>query len=133
MAQRLDALLLARVALFPTDLTGLYRFAFDHAARRFPPLAPAFLGLIAVGAAGWRESDFRAVLPDLNRWDRCQTAVVERTRSIAADRDRTARSPAAARPEGWSAPQAARARAGEARGPPPVAKIKERDGRGTSQ
>jgi hypothetical protein len=66
MARRLQALLLDRVAAFPADLPGLYRATFDHATLRFPGLAPAFLGLIAVSAAGWRESDFRAVLPGLS-------------------------------------------------------------------
>ena len=80
MGQRLRALLLGRVALFPTDLTGLYRFVFDHAARRFPALAPSFLGLIAVGAAGWRESDLRAVLPGLaeEAWDDLRFAYLRR-------------------------------------------------------
>lgn len=62
MARRLQTLLLDRVAALPTDVPGLYRFTFDHAARRFPDLAEAFLGLLAVGAAGWRESDLRVAL-----------------------------------------------------------------------
>ena len=78
--KRLQALLLDRVAVFPADLQGLYCFTFNHAARRFPGLAPAFLGLIAVGAAGWRESDFRAVLPGVSgeAWDDLRFAYLRR-------------------------------------------------------
>ena len=80
MGQRLRALVLSRVASFPTDLIGLYRLTFDHAARRFPALAPAFLGLITVGAAGWRESDLRAVLPGLagETWEDLRFAYLRR-------------------------------------------------------
>jgi hypothetical protein len=80
LPQRLKAMLRQRATDFPPDLQGLYRITFDHAARWFPKLAPWFLGLIAVGAGGWRESDFRAVLPRLSgvAWDDLHFAYLRR-------------------------------------------------------
>ena len=67
-AQRLRALMLDLIADLPADIPGLYRTTFDRAAALFGAgYSAAFLGLIAVGRGGWRESDFRAAAHDLDR------------------------------------------------------------------
>jgi tetratricopeptide (TPR) repeat protein len=54
------------VAELPSDTIGLYGASFDRAEELFGrDFAVAFLGLIAVGRSGWRESDFRGLLSRL--------------------------------------------------------------------
>ena len=67
-AEQLRALMLDIVAGLPTDTIGLYEATFDRAEELYGHnLARAFLGLIAVSRGGWRESDFRIMLPRLSR------------------------------------------------------------------
>jgi tetratricopeptide (TPR) repeat protein len=63
-AEQLRALMIDIVAALSPDVVGLYRQTFERAERLFAadPVR-AFLGFMAVGRAGWRESDFRALLP----------------------------------------------------------------------
>jgi tetratricopeptide (TPR) repeat protein len=80
-AERLRALMLEIVASLPADIPGLYRASFDRAEELFGAgLARAFLGLIAVSRAGWRESDFRQLLPRASAvsWDGLRFAALRR-------------------------------------------------------
>jgi tetratricopeptide (TPR) repeat protein len=80
-AQRLRALMLDLIADMPADIPGLYRSAFDHATGLFGASYTAvFLGLIAVGRGGWRESDLRALLTALTGepWDELRFASLRR-------------------------------------------------------
>ena len=79
--ERLRALMCGMSADFPADIAELYRQTFDRAAELFGgKLAGAFLGMIAVSRSGWRESDFRAVLPGLSGedWDELRFAQLRR-------------------------------------------------------
>jgi tetratricopeptide (TPR) repeat protein len=78
---RLRALMLDIVAGLPADIPGLYAHTFDRAKELFgAPLVRGFLGLIAVSRGGWRESDFRALLPRASgeNWDELKFAQVRR-------------------------------------------------------
>jgi tetratricopeptide (TPR) repeat protein len=80
-AARLRALMIDMVAAFPSDIAGLYAHTFARAEELFgPALARGFLGLIAVGRAGWRESDFRMLLPRVSgeAWDELEFAQLRR-------------------------------------------------------
>jgi WD40 repeat protein len=67
-AERLRALMLDIVAALPTDIVGLYGATFERAEELYGhDFARAFLGAIAVSRGGWRESDFRVLLPRLGR------------------------------------------------------------------
>jgi tetratricopeptide (TPR) repeat protein len=80
-AERLRALLLDTVVNFPTDIRHLYRLMFERAADLFGAVVVgSFLGLIAVSRAGWRESDFRILLPRLSgeSWDELHFATLRR-------------------------------------------------------
>ena len=64
IAEQLRALMLDIVADLPSDVLGVYTASFERAEKLFgSALAQAFLGFIAVSRAGWRESDFRVLLP----------------------------------------------------------------------
>jgi tetratricopeptide (TPR) repeat protein len=81
-AERIRALMCDMISAFPANIPGLYRARFDRAAELFgPPLAHAFLGVIAISRGGWRESDFRELLPKLNggAWDELRFAQLRRT------------------------------------------------------
>jgi hypothetical protein len=80
-AERLRALMLDIAAALPADVPGLHGASFDHAGELFgASLARSFLGLIAVSRAGWRESDFRALLPRASGeiWDALRFAALRR-------------------------------------------------------
>ena len=80
-AERLRNLLIDTVHQLPPDVPGLYGATIDRAAGLFgAPLTDAFLGMVAVGRAGWRENDFRAVLPKLSgeAWDGLRFAQLRR-------------------------------------------------------
>ena len=80
-AQRLRAMMLDLIADLPADIPGLYRTTFDRASTLFgASYTRAFLGLIAVGRGGWRESDFRALLTTLTGepWDELRFASLRR-------------------------------------------------------
>jgi tetratricopeptide (TPR) repeat protein len=80
-AERLRALMLHMIADLPADIPGLYRTAFDHASALFGArYTGVFLGLIAVGRGGWRESDFSALLTTLTGelWNELRFASLRR-------------------------------------------------------
>jgi tetratricopeptide (TPR) repeat protein len=80
-ATRLRALMVDTVAAYSTDIAGLFARMFERAEEIFGVgIVRAFLGLIAVGRAGWRESDFRAVVPGLSGedWDELRFASLRR-------------------------------------------------------
>jgi tetratricopeptide (TPR) repeat protein len=78
---RLRALMVDIVESFPLDLSGLYNHLFTRVEDLFGTgLVRGFLGLIAAGRAGWRESDFRIVLPQASGepWDELKFAQLRR-------------------------------------------------------
>jgi tetratricopeptide (TPR) repeat protein len=80
-AERLLDLMLDKIVSFPNDIPGLYCHTFERAEELFGvSLARGFLGLIAVGRAGWRESDFRILLPQASgeNWDELKFAQLRR-------------------------------------------------------
>jgi tetratricopeptide (TPR) repeat protein len=80
-AEQLRALMLDIVGELPTDIPGLYRVSFQRAEQLFGMfLARAFIGSIAVSRAGWRESDFRSLLPQASGepWDELRFASLRR-------------------------------------------------------
>lgn len=80
-AEQIRALMLDLVAAMPGAIPDLYRASFDRAERLFDPfLTRAFIGLLVIGRAGWRESDFRALLPQLSgeSWDELRFASMRR-------------------------------------------------------
>jgi tetratricopeptide (TPR) repeat protein len=80
-AERLCALMSDIASSFPGDIPGLYLYSFDRAGQLFgAKLARAFLGLIAVSRSGWRESDFRILLPRMSdeQWDPLRFAQLRR-------------------------------------------------------
>lgn len=80
-AEQLRALMLDEIASFPLDIPGLYSHTFDRAEELFGVRATrAILGLIAVSRLGWRESDFRMLLPRITGedWDPLQFAYMRR-------------------------------------------------------
>ena len=79
--ERLQNLMLDTVGAMPTDILLLYRATFDRAAELLGAAAPsAFIGLIAASRAGWRESDFRQLLPQVSGepWDEQRFAALRR-------------------------------------------------------
>jgi tetratricopeptide (TPR) repeat protein len=79
--ERLLALVLEVIRSLPPDIPGLYGATFDRAADLFgAPLVGAFLGTVAVSRAGWREIDFRFLLPKLSGelWDELRFASLRR-------------------------------------------------------
>lgn len=80
-AERLRALMLDTIATYPVDIPGLYAHTFERAEELFGArLARGFLALTAVSRAGWRESDFRTLLPILSgeKWDELRFAQLRR-------------------------------------------------------
>src|SRR5262249_21587444 len=78
---RLRDLMVDTVADFPGDVPGLYAFTFGRAEKLFgEDLTRGFLGLIAVSRAGWREVDFRSLLPRVSGeiWDELKFAQLRR-------------------------------------------------------
>lgn len=80
-ADQLKALMLDMVAAMPPDIPTLYYSTFSRVQELFGPfLTRAFLGSIAVSRAGWRETDFRRLLPRLSdeTWDELRFASLRR-------------------------------------------------------
>lgn len=79
--ERLRALMLDIIASLPADIPGLYVHTFGRAEEIFGAgLVRGFLGLIAVSRSGWRETDFRMLLPRLDDepWDGLRFAQLRR-------------------------------------------------------
>ncbi len=69
------------VGAMPADILRLYRATFDRAAELLgAAVTQAFIGLIAASRAGWRESDFRQLLPRVSGepWDELRFAGLRR-------------------------------------------------------
>jgi tetratricopeptide (TPR) repeat protein len=67
---------------FPPDIAGIYGHTFERAEKLFGgAVTRGFLGLIAVSRAGWRERDFRMLLPRLSGepWDELKFAQLRRS------------------------------------------------------
>ncbi|MGO9474309.1 MAG: DUF4062 domain-containing protein, partial [Rhodomicrobium sp.] len=80
-AEQLQALMLDIVADLPSGVIGLYRATLERAESLFGiPLARAFLGFLAAGRTGWRETDFRALLQGAagELWDELRFASLRR-------------------------------------------------------
>ncbi|MEQ1717046.1 MAG: ATP-binding protein, partial [Hyphomicrobium sp.] len=80
-AEQLRALMLDLIAAMPADVPGLYKAAFTRAEHLFGMfLARAFVGLIAISRSGWREADFRSLLPRATSepWDTLRFASLRR-------------------------------------------------------
>lgn len=80
-ADRLRNLMLDIISVMPLDIPGLYAATYRRAGELFgAAVASAFLGLIAVSRAGWRESDFRQLLPRVSGepWDELRFASLRR-------------------------------------------------------
>lgn len=70
--ERLRSAMLDAVGAMPADIPLLCRATFDSAAQLLSPaIAAAFIGLLSAGRTGWRESDFRQLLPQVGgeAWD----------------------------------------------------------------
>lgn len=79
--QRIAAMMADLVTTMPPDVRGLYRTVIARAERTFGgATVSAFLGAIAVSRLGWRESDFRALMPALvgPSWDNLRFATLRR-------------------------------------------------------
>lgn len=80
-AERVRSLMLDMVSDLPPEADALYGVVFDRAETLFGArLARAFLGLIALSRRGWRQTDFRALLPRLTDepWDDLRFASLRR-------------------------------------------------------
>src|SRR5579872_4044624 len=80
-AERFRNSMLEIVGIMPTDIFRHYRATFDRAAELLgAAVASAFIGLIAVSRTGWRESDFRQLLPRVSGepWDELRFAALLR-------------------------------------------------------
>jgi tetratricopeptide (TPR) repeat protein len=80
-AEQLRALMVDFVAALPANIVGLYESTFVRSEELFGAnLAQAFLQLIAVSRSGWREGDFRTLLPRLTGepWDELRFAALRR-------------------------------------------------------
>ena len=80
--EQLRALMIDITADFPSDIAGIYGHTFERAEKLFGvAVTRGFLGLIAVGRAGWREQDFRMLLPRMSGepWDELKFAQLRRS------------------------------------------------------
>ena len=80
--ERLHRLLLATVEQLPTEVAELYGWLLRRAERLHGERwARAFVNLIGVSRAGWRESDLRALMPQQSgeAWDDLKFAALRRT------------------------------------------------------
>jgi tetratricopeptide (TPR) repeat protein len=78
---RLRRLMLDVVAKLPSDIVGLHDLLFARAEELFGVgFARAFLSSIAVGRGGWREADFRVLVPKIGAepWDELRFASLRR-------------------------------------------------------
>jgi tetratricopeptide (TPR) repeat protein len=79
--EQLRAMMVDLAAIFPPDIPGLYNHTFERAEALFgPSVTRGFLGLIAISRAGWRERDFRIMLPRVSGepWDELRFAYLRR-------------------------------------------------------
>ncbi|KKK84198.1 hypothetical protein LCGC14_2785770, partial [marine sediment metagenome] len=79
--QRLLALLTDTAQRMPGDVPALYNWMLDRAEKLFGAAwARSFVNLIGVSRAGWRESDFRVLMPRISgqTWDELQFAALRR-------------------------------------------------------
>jgi tetratricopeptide (TPR) repeat protein len=80
-AEQLRALMVDRVAALPSDVVGVYLATIAHVEELFDAIeVRSFLGAIAVSRGGWRENDFKALLPRLAGlpWDELRFARLRR-------------------------------------------------------
>ncbi|WP_439924312.1 tetratricopeptide repeat protein [Nitrobacter sp. JJSN] len=80
-AERLQNAMMDSVGGMPTDILRLYRATFDSAAQQLgAAVASGFIGLISASRTGWRESDFRQLLPQVSGepWDEKRFAALRR-------------------------------------------------------
>lgn len=80
-AERLQNAMMDSVGGMPTDIPRLYRATFDSASATLgATLASAFIGLISASRSGWRDSDFRQLLPQVSGepWDEKRFATLRR-------------------------------------------------------
>ena len=80
--ERLHRLLLATVEQLPSDVAELYGWLLRRAERLHGERwARAFVNVIGVSRAGWRESDLRALMPQQSgeAWDDLKFAALRRT------------------------------------------------------
>ena len=80
--QRLHQLLLAVAQEMPPEVEAMYGWMLDRAEQIFgKEWAQAFVNLIAVSRAGWRESDLRALMPTVSGegWEDLKFAALRRT------------------------------------------------------
>lgn len=71
-AARMEALQLAETNKLPGDVPGMYGELIDRAERNFGKAwTGAFMDLLVLGRAGWRESDLRVLMPKVSgqAWD----------------------------------------------------------------
>jgi tetratricopeptide (TPR) repeat protein len=81
VTERLQALQLDAAEKLPADVPGLYVELLDRAERVFGKVwTDAFVDLIAVSRAGWRESDLRILMSTVSgqQWDEVSFAGVRR-------------------------------------------------------
>ena len=79
--ERLTGLMCDLIRDMPADVRGMYQSGIARAEATFGrQLVCAFLGTIALSTAGWREGDFRELLPMLSgrSWDELQFASLRR-------------------------------------------------------
>ena len=78
---RMEALQLSEAVQLPADVPGVYSELLERAERGFGKAwADAFVNLVALGRAGWRESDLRELMPKVSGqpWDELAFAGVRR-------------------------------------------------------
>jgi tetratricopeptide (TPR) repeat protein len=79
--EQLRSLMLDIIATLPANIPDLYGHMFKRAEELFGAgLTWAFLGSIAISRAGWREIDFRILLPRISgeHWDELKFAYLRR-------------------------------------------------------
>ncbi|MBN9146622.1 MULTISPECIES: ATP-binding protein [unclassified Nitrobacter] len=79
--ERLQNAMMDTVGGMPTDVPRLYRATFDSASTALDAtLTSAFIGLTSASRSGWRDSDFRQLLPQVSGepWDEKRFAALLR-------------------------------------------------------
>jgi tetratricopeptide (TPR) repeat protein len=89
--ERLQQLIRSVAGELPAEIEALYGWMLDRAEGLFgKPWVDAFVNLVALGRSGWRESDFRVLMPALSgrSWDDLSFAALRRTfRGHVSQRD----------------------------------------------